>query len=308
MLAVFLQVLPFFAIIGLGWGAGRRGFFPEEATNWLTRFVFFFALSAMLFRASANMPLGDVLDGRVVAAYLVSSTLIYLVALFVALKRGESLAASAFEAHCAIIGNIGFLGIPMLAEVMGPRALPVIMQMMAIDLLVYTSVLVILVSASRGGKVGLAALGPTLRGVIANPMMMAIVLGFLWSGFDLPIPRPMDEFLTILGAAATPGALFAIGASLASRRLARPAIAGWISFAKLVLHPAAVALAAYLLAVNASAAAVLVAAAALPVAGNIFMQAVHYGVAPQRVSAAILISTAASAITVSLILSEVLTW
>ena len=47
MLAVFLKTLPFFGLIGLGWMAARTRFFPEQAAAWLTKFVFFFALSAL---------------------------------------------------------------------------------------------------------------------------------------------------------------------------------------------------------------------------------------------------------------------
>jgi predicted permease len=112
------------------------------------------------------------------------------------------------------------------------------------------------------------------------------------------------EFMTLLGAAATPCALFAIGASLAGRRPDRPLIAAWLSFAKLVLHPAAVAIAAlWLFAVEPYAAGVMIAAAALPVAGNVFILAQHYGVAPQRVSTAILISTALSVLTVTAVIA-----
>ncbi len=116
----------------------------------------------------------------------------------------------------------------------------------------------------------------------------------------------MDSLLVTLGAAATPGALFAIGASLASKSAERLAVAGWLSFAKLVLHPAAVAVAAlWLFPVEPYAAAVMLAAAALPVAGNVFILAQHYGVAPLRVSASILISTAVSILTVSLVVGWV---
>jgi len=47
----------------------------------------------------------------------------------------------------------------------------------------------------------------------------------------------------------------------------------------------------------------MIAATALPVAGNVYIIAQHYGVAPQRVSASILISTAFSVITVSLVIA-----
>jgi len=135
---------------------------------------------------------------------------------------------------------------------------------------------------------------------------VSISLGLLWSGLGLTMPAPMEEFVTILGAAATPGALFAIGASLASKAAERPVIAGWLSLCKLILHPVSVWVAAYwLFPVEPFAASVMVAAAALPVAGNVFILAQHYGVAPSRVSASILISTALSIVTVSVAIAFV---
>ena len=58
MVEIFLRTLPFFAIIGLGFWAARIRFFSAEATAYITRFVFYFALSAMLFRFAANLATG----------------------------------------------------------------------------------------------------------------------------------------------------------------------------------------------------------------------------------------------------------
>jgi hypothetical protein len=83
-------------------------------------------------------------------------------------------------------------------------------------------------------------------------------------------------------------------------------VALWLSFAKLVLHPVAVAVAAlWVFDVEAYAAGVMIAAAALPVAGNVFILAQHYRVAPQRVSTSILISTAVSVLTVTAVIAMV---
>ncbi|MCR8726599.1 AEC family transporter [Frigidibacter sp. ROC022] len=309
MLAVFLKTLPFFLIIGLGWAAGRRRFFTEEATAYLTRFVFYFALSAMLFRFSANLSLGDVLDWSLIGAYLTATLTVYVFATLVALARKVPAAEAAFEAQCAVIGNIGFLGLPMLGLLMGERAIIGIMQMLAVDLIFFSSLIVIIITATREGRITARTLGNVLMGLVENPMIVAIVLGLAWSGLGIPVPTPMEEFLTLLGAAATPGALFAIGASLATKSAVRLEVAGWISFLKLVVHPGAVAIAAlWLFDVPRQMAAVMIAAASLPVAGNVYILAAHYGVAPQRVSASILISTALSVVTVSLVLSWVLLW
>ena len=114
---------------------------------------------------------------------------------------------------------------------------------------------------------------------------------------------PVNEFLTLLGPAATPCALFAIGASLAGSRALRLGAALWLSTAKLILHPAAAAFFVWAFGVEPFAGTVMIAAAALPVAGNVFILAQHYGVAPNRVSAAILISTAASVVTIAAVLA-----
>ena len=75
-----------------------------------------------------------------------------------------------------------------------------------------------------------------------------------------------------------------------------------LSLVKLVLHPAAVALAAWALAVEPTAAGVMVAAAALPVAGNVYILAHHFRLAEEQVSAAILLSTAASILTLPIVI------
>jgi predicted permease len=305
MLAIFLQTLPFFAIIALGYGAGRTGFFTAEATVYLTKFVFYFALSAMLFRFAANLSLSEILDWQFVWAYLWATSVIYLLATAVALIRRIGVEEAAVEAQCAVIGNVGFLGIPMLVLLLGERAVGPVLLVLTVDLIVFGSLIVILITGSRDGRVSFGVLQSVGLGLLKNPMIVSISLGLAWSGLKLPIPVPMNAFLDIIGSAATPGALFAIGASLATKSAERVQIAGWLSFCKLALHPAAVALAAlYIFPVDDPyAVGVMIAAAALPTAGNVYILAQHYGVAPTRVSATILISTGISILTVSAVIA-----
>lgn len=299
MLAVFLQTLPFFALIGLGYGAGRWGGFGPVATAALTKFVFYFALSAMLFRFASQLSLAEVFDWDFVFAYLAATVTVYCLATLVSVARRRGMAEAAVEAQCAVIGNVGFLGIPMLALLLGPQAIGPIMLVLSIDLIVFSSLIVILITASREGRVSPAVLGTIFKGLLRNPMIVSIALGLAWSASGLALPRVAMSFLETLGAAATPGALFAIGASLAGKSAERLSVALWLSGLKLVVHPLAVAVCALMLfPVDPFAAMVMVACAALPVAGNVFILAQHYGVAPQRVSAAILVSTGLSVLTV----------
>ncbi len=305
MLAVFLKTLPFFALIGLGWLAARSRFFPPEAAVWLTRFVFYFALSAMLFRFSAGLDLGALFDARFVAAYLGGSGLVWLIGLGVAQWRGLPLPEAAMEAQCCMIGNTGFLGVPMLVALLGTAAIGPVLMILTLDMLVFSTLITLIIHAARSGGLRLRALLPVLRGILSNPMILSMLAGLGWAQMRWPMPTPLNEFLTMLGAAATPGALFAIGASLAGLHPGRVAAAGWLGVAKLALHPAAVATASWILGVDPFAAGVMILAAALPVAGNVYILAQYFGVAQQRVSAAILISTAASIVTIPLIMAMI---
>jgi malonate transporter and related proteins len=306
MLAIFLKTLPFFALIATGYLAGRTRFFTPEATAYLTKFVFYFALSAMLFGFAANLSLGAVFEWNFVAAYLGASLAIYGLAFGVGLMRGVTVEEAAVEAQCAVIGNVGFLGIPMLVLLLGQAAAGPLLLVLAIDLIVFSSLITLVITARREGSLTFGVVRVLLAGLAKNPMIVAIVLGLGWGASGWTVPVPVNEYLTTLGAAATPGALFAIGASLAGRSAERVQVAGWLAFCKLVLHPAAVAFLAFsVFPVEPFSAAVMVAAASLPVAGNVYILAAHYGVAPQRVSTAILISTAFSILTVTLVIGLV---
>jgi malonate transporter and related proteins len=305
MLAIFLKTLPFFAVIGLGFVAGRTRFFSEEATAYLTRFVFYFALSAMLFGFAANLDVAAIFSWRFVFAYLVGTTSVWLLIGAVSLARGTRPEEAVFEAHTGVIGNVGFLGIPMLSLLVGPQAVGPVLLVLAVDLIVFSSVLTMVITGLRAGRISWQSFGILAAGLARNPMIVSVGLGLIWGATGLALPGPANEFMTLLGAAATPCALFAIGASLAGRSAERVPVAVWLAFAKLVLHPAAVACACWALGVEPFAAGVMIAAAALPVAGNVYILAQHYGVAPQRVSTAILLSTAASVLTVTLVIALV---
>jgi malonate transporter and related proteins len=306
MLAILLKTLPFFAVIGLGYLAGRAKFFTADATAYLTKFVFYFPLSAMLFGFAANLSLSEVFSWPFVWAYLLATGMVWFLVAGIALFRGASAEEAVFEAQTGVIGNVGFLGIPMLVLLIGPEAAGPLLLVLAIDLIVFSSVLTMVITGLRSGRLGLGTFRLLAIGLLKNPMVVSVALGIGWGATNWTVPLPVNEFLTLLGAAATPCALFAIGASLAGRGTERLADAVWLSVAKLILHPAAVAIAALLIfRIEPFASGVMIAAAALPVAGNVFILAQHYGVAPQRVSTAILISTAASVLTVTVVISFV---
>ena len=300
MVSIFLQTLPFFLLVGIGYLSGKYKFLGKRGTDAITKFVFYFALSAMLFRFSSQLEINEIFDLQFVGCYALATLILYIVVIFISSLSGNKFETSVFDAQIATIGNTGFLGIPLLATLVGSQSVGYVMMILATDFVIFGILIVILIMVSRDRKWGFGLLKPIAIGLFRNPMILSFSLGILWGYLDFETPSFINEFLLILGQAATPGALFAIGASLSFRKIDNPISAFWLSFLKLFGHPLLVGIMAfYLFYIEPYAAAVMVITASLPVAGNTFMLAQHYKINPERISAAILLSTLFSAFTVT---------
>ena len=307
MISIFLQSAPFFLIVAIGYFSGKYKFLGKRGTDAITKFVFYFALSAMLFRFSSQLEISEIFDLKFVGCYVVATSILYLVVIVVSYFSGTKFETAVFDAQIATVGNTGFLGIPLLATLVGSQSVGYVMMILATDFVIFGTLIVVLIMVSRDQSWGIRLLRPIAKGLFQNPMIVSFSLGIFWGYSDYQTPKFFSEFLAILGQAATPGALFAIGASLSFRKIDDPKSAFWLSFLKLVAHPFLVGIMAlYLFYIEPYAAAVMVITAALPVAGNTFMLAQHYKIDPERISAAILLSTLFSALTVTFAISFVI--
>ena len=304
MISIFSQTAPFFLIVAIGYFSGKYKFLGKRGTDAITKFVFYFALSAMLFRFSSQLEISEIFDLKFVGCYVVATSILYLVVIVVSYFSGTKFETAVFDAQIATVGNTGFLGIPLLATLVGSQSVGYVMMILATDFAIFGTLIVVLIMVSRDQSWGIRLLRPIAKGLFQNPMIVSFSLGIFWGYSDYQTPKFFSEFLVILGLAATPGALFAIGASLSFRKIDDPKSAFWLSFLKLVAHPFLVGIMAlYLFYIEPYAAAVMVITAALPVAGNTFMLAQHYKIDPERISAAILLSTLFSALTVTYAIS-----
>ena len=288
---ILLQILPFFGLMATGWASVRFGVLSPAAIDHLTRFVFYFALSAMLFGLTARFSAAELFDAQFAAAYGFATALVYALSLaFTRWRRGE-LSAAALEAQCGVAGNTGFLAIPMMLVLFGLPAVAPVLLVVGIDLVVFGSfavMLALLGQASPSANIP----AQIARRLVKNPMLISLAAGLAWSVSGLSVPLPATKYLDLLGAAATPCALFAIGGSLYGRRGGAGADEIGISVLKLLVHPL---LAAYFALsvydIEPFAAGMMIIAAAMPVAGNVYLVAQHYRVDTRRISASILLTT-----------------
>ncbi|MGB0226189.1 MAG: AEC family transporter, partial [Litorivicinaceae bacterium] len=231
---------------------------------------------------------------------------LYVMTALIARLRGTSFDISVIEAQCSVIGNMGWMGLAMIPILLGEQSISYVIMVLIIDLIVFGPLIVILLVAHREGQISLKVFQTIGLGLMKNPLVLSISTGLLWAAFEIPVPELLNRFMTILGGASTPGALFAIGASMAFAAKGQIAIPLYLSANKLIIHPLLVGIASLLVfQIDPFASAVMIACAAMPVAGNVYMIATHYGLPGERISIAILISTTVSIVTISLIISLV---
>ena len=212
--------LPFFALIGCGFAAAKFRLFPTDAIGGLNAFVWYFALPSLVFRGIALRPVAEILDLPYVAGWAVAAWSVYILIGFLGrLLFSAPLGVSLLQGHAASLSNIGYMGLPLLIALVGEKAtVPAILAMLTDMVLMQTPTMALLeVARNREGH-PLATAGKVLRGFATNPLVLAVAVSVAVAATEIPVPAAVDAFTRILGQAAGPCALFAIGAKLAGRR------------------------------------------------------------------------------------------
>ncbi len=301
MLSVLLVTFPFFALVLCGYLATRGGALPVGAIGGLNGFVLYFALPCMLYRFGSQTPIAQLLDPAVAGVYLLCALL--MVGAVVALtRRSMGWNDAAFGALVAVFPNTGFMGVPLLVALLGEHSAGPVILSMALDMVVTTSLCIALSRLDGAGAHGVAvALRNAARGMAVNPMPWSIALGGLASALQWQLPEPVDKTVAMLAGAASPVALFTIGAVLARSQMGqheRVPLGHYvpIALAKLIVHPLlvwCVARAAIGLGADISpfTLTVLVLLAALPSASNVALLTERFGAHGGRVARIILVST-----------------
>ena len=162
MISTFIQTLPFFLIVGIGYLSGKYKFLGRRGIDAITKFVFYFALSAMLFRFSSQLEINEIFDLQFVGCYALATLILYIVVIFISSLSGNKFETSVFDAQIATIGNTGFLGIPLLATLVGPQSVGYVMMILATDFVIFGILIVILIMVSRDRDWGFGLLKPCL--------------------------------------------------------------------------------------------------------------------------------------------------
>lgn len=241
MLDILAITGPIYLCIALGYLATRGGLFDRADMRVFGKFVINLALPALLFNALAQRSVGEIFNGRYLAAYALGSGLLLGAAVLWYRKAGrQGMGRSAIMAMGMACPNSGYVGYPVLLLTLGAPVAGVALALnMVVENLLIIPVLLALADMERH-EAGhwRQLLRQTLQGLVRNPLIIAIVAGFLVSALGIPMPSPVSRTVTLFAQASSALSLFVIGGSLVGLQLQglRTAVAQ-IGVGKLVLHP-----------------------------------------------------------------------
>lgn len=310
MNAALQQILlaaPLFVLVFVGYGIVHWGGWSKVAADALAKFVFTIALPAMLFRLMSGFASLPPVDVRLLAAFFGGCLVVFLLGRLVSAKlfRLDGVSQSVFALGGVFSNNV-LLGLPLTRILLGEEAMPAAALVVVFNALTLWTLVTVSVEWAKTGAPTLAGFGKTTRGVLTNPLVASILAGTLFSLTGFALPSLIDQPLKLLGDAALPMSLIALGMGLAEFGVRE----GWrqsvsISLLKLVAHPLVVWALAVLLGLPPVETQAVVLLASLSVGANVYLMSRQFHVMQGPVASSLLMSTALAALTTPLMLALV---
>ena len=295
---------PLFALVLIGYLLAAWPRWPKQWTQWLSKAVLNVALPAMLFHLLSDFAALPPVDTKLLLAFFGGC--------FIVFALGRSLATRVFALDPAagsvfamggVFSNNVLLGLPMARITLGAAAMPAVALVVVFNALTLWTLLSLSIEWGRSGSFTVRGLGKTALGVLATPLIAAILAGTLIGLVGLDLPASADRALDAIGSLAGPGALLVLGMGLAQHGVH----GHWheslvICTLKLILLPLIVWGLAALLGLPALETSAIVLLSSMAVGANVYLMAAQYETMQAVVANSLVLSTALSALTTPLLL------
>jgi malonate transporter len=300
--------LPFFGLILLGVIASRRWHAGEQGLVWLNIFLVYFSLPALIILVVAAAPFEQLVNWPFVTA--TTSVTVYAFLFIVALSRvlfAVPLKIATLQGTAGSYGNVGYMGLPLAVAFFGPEAAVPAALVFCFDCAVQFIMTAFLATLAHErdeeahwGEIALRI----VKQVVLHPFIIATAIGVTASAFAFKPPGALGTVLDMLMRAAGPTALFALGITVGMRKLEGFSRELWVvALMKTVLQPIMAFLVVSMVpGIQPMWLHVAVMMAALPTASNAFILASQYKAYVEGASAAVIVTTLASAITIPVII------
>jgi malonate transporter and related proteins len=294
-------ILPVFLVMGFGYLAVWRGYFSDAGVDGLMKFTQGFAIPCLLFRAIADLDLGDEFNFPLLFSFYLGATTGFALGLIGArLIFNRSWPDAVAIGFCCLFSNSVLLGLPITERAYGADALGGNYAIIALHApFCYMLGVTAMEIAKGAGKSVLATIGGILQSMFRNALVIGIALGALVNVLDVPLPGVLTDGLDLMVRAALPAALFGLGGVLVRYRpegdLKTILMVCAIS---LLIHPAVSWSAASALELDKDAFRSVVLTATMAPGVNTYIFANMYGAARRVAASSVLFATAGSLVTI----------
>lgn len=216
MLEVFSVTGPIYITIAVGYLAVRFGLLASSDMRVLGRYVLYFALPALLFRALSQRQFSEIMNTSYIAAYLVGTLAMVVIGYLVTRKLlGQDRATAAISAMGMSCPNSGFVGYPIMLLTFPSIAGTVLALNMFVENILIVPVLLMLAERAKGAEGHpLTVLWGALKRLAANPIVIALALGLVVSLTRLPLPGVLVKSVDLFASSSAALSLFFIGGTL----------------------------------------------------------------------------------------------
>jgi len=206
--------MPVFILMVIGYVFRRINVFSEKFTKEMNSFVFKVALPVLVFNELAGENFSDVWDtGFVLFCFL--STLISILILALISFSNKKIEDKAEFIQASFRSSAALLGVGIVTNLYGDAGFVPLMIVGAVPLYNITAVILLSIfKPEQNDKLTFDLVRKTIKGIITNPIIIGIFVGFIWSILGIPIPTILGKTTTYIGNLATPLGLMALGASL----------------------------------------------------------------------------------------------
>jgi len=300
MQALIEVILPVFLVVAFGYGAAWRGWVGETAVDALMKFAQGIAIPCLLFLAIARLDLAASFDPALLVSFYAGALSGFGLGLAGArVLFGRSWEDSVAIGFVCLFSNSLLLGLPITERAYGTEALGPNFAIIAIHAPLCYAVGITameIVRASGGGA--LAGLRQVGRGLASNPLVIGITLGAAVNLAGTGLPVAVWDALDLVARAGLPTALFGLGGVLFRYRPEGDLrLIAWACAVSLVAHPAITWTLAQATGLGEGAQRSAVVTAAMAPGVNAYLFADMYGRARRVAASAVLIGTAACALT-----------
>lgn len=296
---------PLFALVLMGYVVMRVSGWSAEVAESLSKFVFTVALPAMMFRLMCGLSKLPPVDARLLIAFFGGCLIVFVIGRLVGWKLfGLDGVSQSVFALGGVFSNNLMLGLPLAKIVLGDASVPSVAMVLVFNSLTLWTLVTVSVEWARHGSLSVHGFSRTLRSVLTNPLILAIIFGSLIGLSGWSLPEFVDIPLGMVAQIATPLSLIALGMGLVEYGVR----GGWqistaITVLKLIVQPLVVWGLARLLGLPEMETRVVVLLGSIALGVNVYLVSKQFKTLEGPVASSLVLSTLLAALTTPLVLT-----